>query len=472
MRYFALVVVLAFFISCHRVLEEKPNIVLIYADDLGWMDVGYQGAEIYETPHIDRLASEGMIFNRFYPSAANCAPSRAGMLTGMVGPRHHVYLPQGLSRGGDIDQMRWKVPTRNADPSFNTFRVNINHVAPEFESLAEMLARAGYRSARIGKWHIGDDNQGFDVVSAAGEKGQVTNINGTEGRYYSDTLVAERMTDLAIDFIRSHKGRPFFVYLAHWEVHGPMAASKDRIAYFDHKIKAGKAEGFSPVYAAEIEQLDISVGRVVASLEAEGIADRTVVIFTSDNGGVSRYTSNRPLRAGKGTFYEGGIRTPMCIKWPGVVKPGSTSDVPVTGIDFMPTFAAMAGASLPDQQPVDGRSIVPLLKDQSFDVDRPLFFHFPLYLGGGGADQVLPTYTGVPDYWRAVPLSVIMKHQWKLIYYYEYDRYELYNLEHDISESVDLSVTHRSMAEQLLGELQSWVRAVEAPVPAVLNDAR
>jgi arylsulfatase A-like enzyme len=195
-----------------------------------------------------------------------------------------------------------------------------------------------------------------------------------------------------------------------------------------------------------------------------------MLIFTSDNGGVSRLTSNEPLRAGKGTYYEGGIRTPMCVRWPGVVRPGSSTDIPVIGVDFMPTFAELSGTPLPADQPVDGVSIVPVFRGQAFDAYRAIFFHFPLYLGGGGVDQVLPTYNGESNYWRAVPLSVIMKGKWKLIYYYEYDSFELFNLENDISESHDLAIENKQKAEELVDELMQWVDRVDAPVPEVPND--
>lgn len=454
--------------SCSRnSSREKPNIIIVFADDLGWSDVGYNGQTFYETPNIDKLAGQGMIFNRFYPGAANCAPSRACLLTGMYTPRHQVYLPQGLSRNGEISKMRYKTPTHGADSSFFTFPVSINTVAPEYESLAELLAKAGYTSARFGKWHIGDDNQGFDVNSANGIIGEITNINGNEKRFYDDTLVAQKLTTLSLDFITENKDNPFFLYLAHWEVHGPMSATTDRIDYFTNKKETNKIEGPDPVYAAEVEQIDMSVGRIMAHLKELKIEDNTIVIFTSDNGGSTSHTSNLPLKAGKGTFYEGGIRTPFCIKWNNVIKPEQVSDIPVSGVDLMPTFAEIASAPLPQNQPIDGTSILPLLTDKPFDLTRSLFFHFPLYLGGGGASKVLPAYDGQENYWRAVPLSVIIKGDWKLIYYYEYDSFELFNLGEDISESTDLSSARKDIADDLLQELFSWTREVNAPVPNI-----
>lgn len=447
----------------------KPNIVVIIADDLGWADVGYNGAEYYETPNIDKLAAEGMVFNRFYPSAANCAPSRASLLTGMYTPRHQVYIPQGLARGGDISKMRFKVPTQGQNSLFNTFPVSINNVSPEFESLAEVLKKSGYISARLGKWHIGDDNQGFDVLSANGEIGNITNICGSEDRFYDDVHVAEKLTDAALDFIEDNKDEPFFLYLSHWEVHTPLAARQERIDYYKKKLATWPDKSYSPVYAGEVEQIDISVGRVLDKLKELDLQDNTVVIFTSDNGGVESVTNNYPLRAGKGTFYEGGIRVPFCIKWPGVTRPGSKTEIPVVGVDFMPTFAEIASAGLPANQPVDGKSIVPVLKGESFDSERNLFFHFPLYLGGDKKTAPLPSYGGEENYWRAVPSSIIMSGDWKLIYYYEYERYELFNLKDDISEQNDLSADKPEIAMRMLQDLKDWTDDVNAPVPSVLN---
>jgi arylsulfatase A-like enzyme len=474
---------------------DKPNIILIYADDMGWADAGYKGlknAGFYETQNIDRLAAEGMIFNRFYPSAANCAPSRASMITGTYSPRHHVYLPQGYSRGEHIEAMRWKTPTHDAPKSFfETFQVNFNHVDPDFESFAEVLNRAGYATARLGKWHIGDDNQGFDLSSAEGTPNYVTNIHGEEHRFYTDTTVAQRLTDTAIDFMHENRDRPFFIYLSHWEPHGPLAARKDRIAYFAKKL--GGLEGDNDfrnahyealreesqlynaaTFAAMIEQLDISTGRVLAALKALQLDDNTMVIFTSDNGAISTRSSNYPLRAGKGSFYEGGIRTPFAVRWPAVIEPGTVSEIAISGIDLLPTFAEMASVEPPESQPVDGLSILPILKgeDGKFDTERSMFFHFPLYLGGSALtapDAQLPVFNGPDNYWRAVPSAVIMKGDYKLIRYFEYDSYELFNLREDISERYDLSEVKPDMASRLLLELEGWIKDTNAPVPSIPN---
>ena len=332
-----------------------------------------------------------------------------------------------------------------------------------------MLKKSGYVSARLGKWHIGDDNQGFDVVSANGEPGHITNFSGTEKRYYDDVHVAEKLTDAALAFMEKNRSNPFFLYLSHWEVHTPLAARSERIDYYQNKRSGNAGEKCNPVYAAEVEQVDWSVGRVLQKLEDLGLGKNTVAVFTSDNGGLQSITSNSPLRAGKGTFYVGGIRVPFCIRWPGVIKPGTSSDIPVTGIDFIPTFAEIASAELPDDQPVDGDSFVPLLQGKFFPVNRSLFFHFPLYLGGGKHVNALPAYDGEKNYWRAVPLTVIMKGDWKLIYYYEYERFDLFNLRDDHSEQHDLSSSKTDIAKELLRELKAWTREVRAPIPTVLN---
>lgn len=305
------------------------------------------------------------------------------------------------------------------------------------------------------------------MSSANGEPGNITNLCGTEDRFYDDVYVAEKLTDAALRFMEENKNNPFFLYLSHWEVHTPLAARNERISYYKNKLVSWSEKRYDPVYAAEVEQVDISVGRVMNKLKELGLEKNTVVIFTSDNGGLSSVTNNAPLRAGKGTFYEGGIRVPFCLKWPGVAKPGSKTDTPVNGVDFMPAFAEMASAELPQNQPVDGASFVPLLRGESFDRERPLFFHFPLYLGGSGA--VLPSFDGEKNYWRAVPCTVIMQGDWKLIYYYEYDRYELFNLKEDISEQSDLSAKETGIAMKLLEALRKWVSDVNAPVPSVLN---
>jgi arylsulfatase A-like enzyme len=448
---------------------KPPNIIVVLADDLGWADTGYQGHTYFETPNLDKMASEGLVMNRFYPSAANCAPSRAGLLTGMYGPRHGVYIPQGYARGGNVKDMRFKVPVEGQDSSFFNFHVSVNHVDAGFTSLAELLKPAGYVSSRLGKWHIGDDLQGFDENSANGVPGFITNVNGTEDRFYDNTSIGEKLTDAAIDFIKRNKERPFFLFLSHWEVHTPMAARQDRVNYYKKKAERIGLKEANDVYAAEVEVLDVSLGRILKALDDFGLEDNTLVIFTSDNGGLSSQTDNTPLRGGKGSFFEGGIRVPFVVRWPAVIPAGTHTEVASIGVDLLPTFAAITGAGLPESQPIDGHSLLDVWKDPGNSLERPLFFHFPLYLGGEERTALLPKFGGTDPYWRAVPLSVIMKGPWKLIYYYEYESYELFNLEEDISESVNLAGSLPDLEKGLLNTLRKWVEETGAPVPKILN---
>jgi len=364
--------------------------------------------------------------------------------------------------------MRWKVPTRGEDESFRTFPVSINQVDPAFVSLAELLKPAGYITARFGKWHIGDNNQGFDINSANGEVGFTTNKDGAEARYYRDVHVAEKLTDASVKFIESHRDHSFFLYLAHWEVHTPLAGRAERVAYFREKFRRHGRYDLDPVYAAEIEQVDRSVGRLSDCLQRLGLAEQTLFLLTSDNGALSRVTPNTPLRGGKGTFYEGGIRVPFCARWPGTIRPGSVVNTPLHGVDLLPTFAELADVPLPSEQPVDGVSLLPLMKGAPFGgAGRELFFHFPLYLGGGGPDRVLAALDGTPNYWRAVPSLTIIRDNWKLIRYFEYDRVELFDLSVDVGETNECAVENPTVVRQLIKASDRWIARVGAPVPDV-----
>ena len=250
-----------------------------------------------------------------------------------------------------------------------------------------------------------------------------------------------------------------------------MSATKERIEYYQEKLKDFEGEGYVPTYAAEVEQVDLSVGRVMDHLKELGIDKNTLVIFTSDNGGLARLTNNAPLRAGKGTFYEGGIRVPFCVRWPEVVRAGSRSDYAAIGIDLMPTFAELSGAALPTSQPVDGTSFLGILKEEQQDRDRDLFLHFPLYLEGSGAkEQVLPVYSTDNYFWRAVPSTTLLRGNWKLIYYYEYETYELFNLKEDLGETQDVASKNPELVQDMLQAIDKWTGDTAAPVPDILNE--
>ncbi len=431
---------------------QPPNIVFVLSDDQGWNDVGFNGGEFYETPHLDGIAEEGIIFTNAYSGGPNCAPTRASLVSGMYVPRHMIYTPGGKSKA-DPRRMRLWVPVQErflarhgvADPPADPFEVR-EVLEPSVESIAEVLNRGGYATARFGKWQLGPDQQGFDVSSSDGKP-------GTERKHYNDPDVTFDLTDAGVEFIRRNSGRPFFLYLSHWDVHAPRVAREELVAKYEKKLASWtkNTHPYNPTYAAMVEAVDTSVGRILETLDELHLSERTVVIFSSDNGG-TRVSINRPLRGEKGSLYEGGVRVPTCMRWPGTIKPGSKSAIPITSVDFLPTFAELAGVGLPPSQPLDGRSFVPLLKGRAALQHRAIFWHYPLYLAG-----------------RATPASAIRKGDWKLIEFFEDGRTELYDLSSDISESNNLADAVPGKARELHRELMDWRRATNAVEPREPN---
>jgi len=439
--------------------RKLPNIIFIFVDDMGWRDVGFMGSEYYETPNIDKLAGQGMIFTNAYSNAPNCAPARACLLSGQYSPRHGVYTVDISSRGNS--KLRKLIPIEN------TTILDSNIV-----TIAEALKPAGYASASIGKWHLGNDPQfgpiaqGFDVNIGGYSAGHPQNgyfvpyknpelPDGPKGEYLTD-----RLTDEALNFIENNKHKPFFLYLPHYAVHTPLQAKEKLIEKY--KNKAGSHGQNNPKYAAMIESTDQGVGRILDMLDELKLADNTVVFFFSDNGGVKGITSNEPLRGGKGMLYEGGIREPMAVRWPGVVKPGTTSETPVIAVDMFPTILEMTGAQTPEGKLLDGVSIVPILKGQG-DLDRKaIFWHFPAYLQGkakGAKDE----------HFRTRPTGAVRAGDFKLIEYFEDGALELYNLADDISEQNNLVDAMPRKAAELYKLMLAWRKEVDAPVPTELN---
>jgi len=441
---------------------QKPNIVYILADDMGALDTGYIGNEFYETPSIDRLASEGMTFNRAYSGGPNCLPTRACLMSGMYCSRTQIWTPGGKSKG-KFKYMKLLVPNKKNDRG-KTF-VSSTALDSDVISLAELLKPAGYATARFGKWHLGEDNQGFDISRTAG----ATNYP-SEGKGYWDIKNSIKITDAALSFIEDNRRQPFFLYLSHFEVHTPLKADEQVIQKYRQKLTSKAWESdFDPTYAAMIEALDNSVGRVLQKLDELGLSENTLVIFASDNGGVGKVTPLKPLKGAKGSLYEGGIRVPTCMKWPGKISPNSSCDTPITSVDWMPTFVEIAGGRLPENQPVDGVSIVPLMSGKSIS-PRPLFWHYPLYLAGEIAqDRVVPVAGTNHMYWRGVPSSVICRGDWKLIHFLEDDHVELYNVVEDISEANNLAPTNAAKASELLESLNRWREKTNAPMPSAIN---
>ncbi len=445
--------------SCEN-FSVKPNIVFILIDDMGWTDVGYMGSKYYETPNIDRLAKNGMIFTQAYANASNCAPTRACLLSGQYSPRHGIFTVGTSERGKSKD--------RRIIPVENKTKISLNKI-----TIAEALKPAGYVSAAIGKWHIGHTprEQGFDVGMDRDALGYPRGHFKDDGEYLTD-----RLTDEAIKFIRENKENPFFLYLAHHAVHTPIQAKDDIIDKYKEKRPDGCHD--NKTYAAMIQSVDESVARVNHILEELGLSKSTLLIFFSDNGGHGTYTCQDPLRGGKGMYYEGGIREPMFAYWPGKIKAGSSCDLPVISTDFYPTFLELAGISKTVNYPLDGESLVSLLKREGSLKRESIFWHFPAYL---------EAYKGLKDHsrdtvFRTRPVSVIRKGDWKLLMFHEewmldggYEKIsentsvELYNLKTDLAENNNLCNTEVEKRNELLEELIQWQDEIQAPISTEPN---
>lgn len=429
----------------------QPNIVLFYADDLGWRDLACMGSKFYDTPHIDRLAAEGMLFTDAYANAPNCAPSRACLMSGQYTPRHGVFTVGSPNRGRA--ELRRLMAIKNKTV-----------LDQKFVTVAESLKAAGYRTATMGKWHLGADptTQGFDLNVGGFKAGAPKSYfspyknpnlkDGPQGEYLTD-----RLTDAAVSFIRKKDERPFFLYLTHYAVHTPLQAKEDDMARFaDRQPDRGQK---NKKYAGMVYALDRSMGRVLDALKVAGKVQDTIVVFFSDNGGHMGATSCKPLRGAKGTLYEGGIRVPMIVRWPGKVKPGSRSGTPVIGTDLYPTFLAVAGAKRPEGYTLDGEDITPVLAGKDVLAGRPLFWHFPAYLQGRFEK----------DMFRTRPGAVVRRGKWKLIEFFEDRRLELYDLSQDRGEKNNVATAHADVTRELHGLMTSWRQSTGAPVPAKAN---
>jgi len=441
-------------------IDDKPNIVFIFIDDLGWKDMGYMGSDYYETPNIDNIAKQGMIFTNAYANAANCAPTRASLLTGQYSPRHRVFTVASSARG--------KSKNRRLIPIENSRVVDQDKI-----TIAEALKKSGYVSAAIGKWNVGlkPEQQGFDFNIDRYDL-DIKGHFSEKGEYLTDLL-----TDEAVNFIKRNNPnktkKPFFLYLAHHAVHTPIRAKKNMIKEFEKK----PADEYhnNATYAAMIKSVDESVARINQVLEELDLSDNTLLVFFSDNGGHGTYTSQKPLRGGKGMFYEGGIRVPMFVYWQGKVIPGSTCDEPVIGTDFYPTFLQLAGIPAPENYELDGTSILPLLKGEKRLGRESLFWHFPCYLE---AYKGMTSESRDPIF-RTRPVSVIRKRDWKLLMFHEEwvldggkdkiasnNSIELYNLKNDLSEANNLCNSEIEKRNELLNDLLNWQQEINAPIPS------
>ena len=432
--------------------EPRLNFSFILIDDYGWTDTACYGSKFNLTPNLDKLASQGMRFTDAYSACPVCSPTRAAIMTGKYPARLHLtdWLP------GRADRSTQKL-----------LRPVIRQQLPLSETtLAYALKPLGYTSASVGKWHLGGAGftpraHGFDVNIAGDHTGTPMSYfapyrNNTgqmpglgtapEGEYLTDRLTTE-----AEKFITANTNRPFFLYLPHYTVHIPLRAKQELIAKHAARTPPAGSTHTNAIYAAMIESMDESVGRIMKKLDDLKLADRTVVIFTADNGGLAvregpntPSTSNAPLREGKGYLYEGGIRVPLIVRWPGVVKPGSVNATPVSSVDYFPTILELAGAQPGAPRVVDGVSLVPVLKGGELK-PRPLFWHYPHYANQGGK-----------------PGAVVREGDWKLIEFYENGRWELYNLKDDIGETNNLAAKEPQRAAQLGRKLDDWRISVKA----------
>ncbi len=437
--------------SCSQ--DQDPNIILINIDDMGWRDVGFMGSEYYETPNIDKLASEGMVFNQAYASASNCAPSRACMMSGQWTPRHGIYTVANSDRG--------KSKTRKLIPTKNT-----TVLADEFYTLAEALKDYGYLTCHAGKWHLTEDpkTQGFDVNIGGSHA-------GNPGSYYPpyknvdmeaptiDYYLTNLIMDKTIQFVESLNQEKFFLYYSPYAVHTPIQAVTSLLDKYENKPAWNGQDNAK--YATMVDNIDRQIGRLITSLEENNKLDNTLIIFTSDNGGLYKVTKQWPLRAGKGSYYEGGIREPMFVWWPGKVEANRRSEIPVSNLDFYPTLIDILDIELPENQVLDGNSMLPVLMGQETN-ERPLFWHFPIYLEGGNTECQDLVF-------RTRPGSALRLGDWKLIEYYENGDLELYNLKDDVGETNNLAEANPEKLQELLNILRGWRSKTNAPVPKELN---
>ncbi|MCA8995458.1 MAG: sulfatase [Planctomycetaceae bacterium] len=427
--------------------DKPPNVLLILIDDMGWADLGCYGSRFHETPAIDRLASQGMRFTDFYAAGAVCSPTRASIQSGQYQARLGItdFIP---------GHFRPYAPLRVPE---------VTGALPlEIMTPAEMLKTKGYHTAYFGKWHLGGadhepSHQGYDESFVSSGRHFAPQFRTNPSADIPDgTYLADWLTDQTIQFMADHREEPFFVMLSHYAVHIPLEAKEETIEKYREKPKPEDGVN-NPIYAAMVEHVDESVARLMQSLDNLEIAENTLVIFTSDNGGLYQTASaradsaivcsNAPLRDEKGTLYEGGIRVPLICRWPGVIAPGTECDEPTISIDFWPTLADVSGFEGEASQDIDGLSLVPLFNDSDATLDRKaIYFHYP-------------------HYHHSRPAGAIRVGDWKLIEFFEDDRLELYNLEDDISEERNLATEQPERASRLRAQLEEWRESIDAAMP-------
>lgn len=459
-------------VSCQSKKEQKvkkPNILFILADDLGYSDLSCMGSNYYETPNIDLIADEGMVFTDGYAGCQVCSPSRATLMLGQFTARHGITDWIGAKTG-----VLWREKNRNSKmlpPEYSS------HMPAEALTLPKALKSEGYATFFAGKWHIGDkghypEDHGFDINIGGFHSGSPKggffapfNNPNLKDKEKGENL-SMRLAKETANFIIASKDKPFLAYLSFYAVHAPIQTSKEKwLKYRDKAEKMGIAEkGFedghflpmrkyqdNPVYGGLVETMDDAVGLVLNALKENGLEKNTIVIFTSDNGGVTsgdHYSTNcLPLKGGKGYEWEGGIRVPYIVSVPWMEHHGQNNNTPVAASDFFPTILDLAGLPLLPEAHTDGKSIVPALKGGSLD-ERPLYWHYPHYGNQGGR-----------------PVSIMRKGDWKLIHFWEDGHDELYNLVHDIHEDKDLAIVRSKRTNEMSQTLLNWLSEVGAKIP-------
>jgi arylsulfatase A len=430
--------------------DQPPNVILILIDDMGFTDLSCYGSEFFVTPNIDRLAASGMRLTHSYSACTVCSPTRAAVMTGKYPARLHIT---DWIAGHNRPFAKLRIPD---------WRQYLPH---DEITIAEAFKANDYTTCHIGKWHLGNEEhwpltQGFDVNIGGNHRGQPPSYffpyerDGIKlpglSKGKADEYLTDRLTDEAITFISASKDKPFFLYFPHYTVHTPLQAKAEKIAKYQVKARPENPQ-HNATYAAMIESLDEGIGRLMDHLESLKLRDNTIIVFTSDNGGLKpQSTSNEPARAGKGSAYEGGVRVPYLVSYPKAIRAGSTSDFAAMSIDLFPTLLELCGLTPKPVKPAwDGVSIAPVLLGKG-DVKREaLYWHYPHYHPGG-----------------ATPYGAVRSGNWRLVEFYETGKVELYNLKDDISETKDLAETQSQKRKELLTKLQNWRAEVGAQMPA------
>ena len=446
--------------SCNKTINNKnPNIVLIIADDLGWTDLSFMGSNYYQTPNIDRLAKRGITFYNAYASATNCSPSRASMLSGKYTPEHGIFTVGESERGNK--KTRKLIPIENKE-----------EIGQDFFLIPEMLKTLGYTNGHFGKWHLGKEGNypeqnGFDLNfggcenGGPGKGGYTSPYNnpkikdGPVGEYLTDRIGNE-----VVNFIDENQSKKFFAYVPFYSVHTPIEPKLEYEKKYQ-KIKKNQYHNRAD-FAGMIQSLDENVGKILDKIQELNLIEKTLIIFTSDNGGIRSISNQFPLRAGKGSYYEGGIKVPLIFSWGKKITANTKSYERVSNIDFFPTIKNIVGYR--ERIELEGVDLSPVFNDMKLP-ERSLFFHFPIYL------EPYDVYkdNGTDPLFRTKPGSVIIKNDWKLHHYFENNSIELYNLIEDVSESKNLSEENKEKKNELYEELNKWRKLNNAPIPYKIN---